>query len=181
MGLQNSDPYKKSFDFLRQSSTPDSPQSRLNQPYFVDMVTGETLILQMVPLELNYKPETQWNVVASPGRNNPLYQYISGEDTLSFSLSWYANEESREDVLRKCKWLESLSKADGYDGKPHAIKFMFGNLFNDAKWIVFDAGYRMSMFNRSFGMLPALAFQEITLKRITTENSKIAHIRKIDT
>lgn len=155
--------------------------TKLFQPYIIDMVTCETLMLQTIPTSLDYNNETQWNVVASPGRNSPLYQYSGAEDTLSFSLSWYANEQSREDVLRKCKWLEALGKNDGYDKKPHQIKFMFGNLFNDALWIVFDARYKLSLFNRSLGMLPCLANQEVTLKRIMTTNRTLAMIKKIDT
>lgn len=158
-----------------------NPGARLFQPYFIDMETCETLVLQSVPLELDYSPETQWNVVASPGRNNPLYQYTGAEDTLSFSLSWYANEESRQDVLSKCKWLESLSKNDGYNNKPHRIKFIFGSVFTDSTWILFAARYKLSMFSRLDGMLPCLATQEITLKRIMDVNRSMSNIRKIDT
>ena len=152
-----------------------------DQPYFVDMVTCEILVLQTLPLEFNYSPETQWNVVMAPGRNSPNYQYSGAEDTLNFQISWYANEESREDVLRKCKWLESKSKNNGYDEKPHRVKLMFGDLFNDTEWIIFDARYRISLFHRSIGFLPCLATQELTMKRVMTSNRTTQQIQKIDT
>lgn len=154
---------------------------KLFQPYLLDLVTCETLMFQMVPMQLEYNPETSWNVVASPGRNSPLYQYNGAEDTLSFSLSWYADEESREDVMRKVKWIEALAKNDGYDNKPHRLKLMFGKVFADAEWIMFSCQEKLSMFNREFGMLPCLAMQEITLKRILTVNRSLAMIKKIDT
>lgn len=167
-------------DPLPGQTGPPEPK-KASQPFFVDMVTCETLLFQTVPVELTYGPETNWNVVATAGRNNPNYQYSGAEDTLNFSMTWYANEENREDVLKKCKWLESLSKNNGYDEKPHRIKLMFGNVFNDAEWIVFAAPFKISMFNRTFGMLPTLAVQEVTLKRITTTNRGTNDIRKITT
>lgn len=151
-----------------------------NQPYFLDMVTCETLKFQTMPLELSYAPESLWSAIASSGRNNPLYHYTGSEDTLNFMLTWYADEQLREDVLKKCKWLESLSKNDGYTGKPHHVKLMFGRLFNEATWIVEKAPYKMSLFNRVHKMLPTLAVQEVTLKKITDNNLSYSTMRKID-
>lgn len=159
----------------------NNPITRVFQPFFLDMETTETLILQMVPIELNYDPGMQWNTVNSPGRNNPLYQYTGAEDSLNFVINWYANIDSREDVLSSCKWLESRSKNNGYENKPPRIKFMFGRLFNEADWIIFDARYKLSMFNRVKGLLPCLAVQEVILKRVMTTNRTSAQIRKIDT
>jgi hypothetical protein len=153
-----------------------------NQPYFLDMENGEKLLFQTIPLELSYNPSESagWTAIASSGRNNPLYHYTGSEDSLNFTISWYANEESREDVLRNCKWLEALSKNDGYLKKPHRIKLMFGKVFNNTTWIVEKAQYKMSMFQRDKGMLPALAIQEVTLKRLANTNLTTTEIRKID-
>ena len=180
MAEKNIDPPKKTWDFSSQND-PNNPEARVAQPYFVDMVNCETLYLQTIPIELTYEPECQWAAIAAPGRNNPNYQFLGAEDTLSLSITWYANEESREDVLRKCKWLESMSKNNGYDEKPHRVKFMFGNLFNDSEWIITSAKYNLRLFSRPYGMLPALALQEIVLKRIMTTNRTTNQIRKIDT
>lgn len=181
MPVNNVDPVPRTYIIPTASNNVNDPGTRQNQPYFVDMVTTEMLFLQMVPLELTYAPETEWNTIVSPGRNTPLYQFTGGEDTWSFSISWYANEESRQDVLRKCKWIEALSKSNAYKEKPHRVKFIMGDLFLDAIWIVFSAPYKISLFNRTLGMLPQLATQEITLKRVMTLNRTSAQIRKIDT
>lgn len=153
----------------------------LNQPYILDMVTGKKLTLQVVPLELEYDPETSWNVVAAPGRNNPLYQYTGGEDTLTFSLTWYAQEKTREDVLTQVKWLESLSKNDGYDNKPHRIQFVMGTLYSNANFIIFSAKYKLSLFQRPYNMMPTLATQELVLKRVSQFNRGSSDIQRIDT
>lgn len=182
MALEQIDPPKRNLKVDRTLfGEVNEPGGRINQPYFIDMESCETLILQTVPIEMDYDAGQNWNVVASPGRNTPLYQYTGAEDTLSFTISWYANEESRQDVWRKIKWLESLSKNDGYDKKPRRVKFMMGELFNDALWIIFSTPVKLSMFNRLQNMMPCLATHEITLKRILTTNRSFNAIRKIDT
>lgn len=168
------------FDIL-QAQDPNAPENRLYQPYFLDMDTCETLILQSIPLEINYDPGQNWSTIPAPGRNNPLYQYCGAEDTMSFTISWYGNEESRQDVIRKTKWLEAISKNDGYDKKPHRLQFRMGNLFRDTIWILVASPVKWSLFNRVAGMLPCLAIQEITLKRVMTENRSTLQIKKIDT
>lgn len=155
--------------------------NQINQPYFLDMETGEKLLLQVVPIQLGYEMGQIWATIVSPGRNNPLYQYMGAEDTLNFTISWYADEDSREDVLRKTKWLESVSKNDGYDKKPHLLKFQMGELFSEALWVLISCPVNWSLFNRQIGMLPCLATQEITLKRVMTTNRTSLQIRNLNT
>lgn len=145
-------------------------EGRKNQPVFVNLVTLERLYFQNIPGELDYDPNTSWAILPSLGRNSPLYQYTGAEDTLKFNLSWYSDEATRQDVIKKCKWLEAMSKPDGYDNPVPECQLIFGELFSDAKWIVFAAPFKMSNFNREKGMLPQLATQEVTLKRVSTKN-----------
>lgn len=174
----NSDPPQRKF----RPGSPDfgTENQKPSQPYIVDLVTLEKLFLQTIPLELDINPDANWIAIASPGRNNPQYQYVGSEDTISFDISWYANDVGREDVLHKCKWLESLTKNDGYDNKPHHIKFIFGRLFRSSKFIVASASYKLSLFNRDFDMLPGLAIQSVTLKRISDQNITRNDILKIE-
>lgn len=144
--------------------------SKPGQPYFIDLVNLERLFLQTIPQELNYGPEATFVAIASAGRNNPLYHWVGGEDKLEFTISWYGDQEDRRDVIAKCKWLEALTRNNGYEEKPHNVQFIFGDLFRDAKWIVTNASYKLSNYNRQFGMLPQLAFQEICLKRVSELN-----------
>lgn len=151
-----------------------------NQPYILDLVTRERLIFQNVPTELTYDPDSRWLAVASPGRNNPIYHYLGSEDTLSFTLSWYSDDTNKQDVLTKIKWLESLGKNNGYDEKPHLLQCVWGDMFRDAKWIMFKSGpARMSLFDRTAGMMPKLATQDITLKRVVELNRSRTNILDI--
>jgi hypothetical protein len=152
-----------------------------NQPYLVDLITLEKLFLQTIPVEIEVNAETNWVALAAPGRNNPNYQFSGSEDSLEFDITWYANTEGKDDVLKKCKWLQSLAKNDGYDNPPHPIKFVFGDLFKSAKWIVFHAPYKLGMFDRSKGMLPGLATQHVVLKRVTETNMSRTEFLKLDT
>lgn len=159
-----------------------SSSQKPNQPYILDLVTRERLFFQTIPTEHKYHPDSNWAVINSPGRNNPLYHFTGGEDTLSFTMSWYADVSTRDDVLKAVKWLESLGKNNGYDEKPHSLQCIWGDLYRDAKWIMFSSGpIDFSMFDREFGMLPRLAKQEIVLKRITTINRTRTDILSITT
>lgn len=153
---------------------------KTNQPYILDLVTRERLVFQNVPLELSYDPDSRWLAVASPGRNNPIYHYLGSEDTLSFTLSWYSDDSTKQDVITKIKWLESLSKNNGYTEKPHMLQCVWGDLFRDAKWIMFKAGpARLSLFDRTAGMMPKLASQDIVLKRVVEQNRTRTNILDI--
>lgn len=147
-----------------------SSNQKLNQPYLVDLVTLERLVFQSIPTSIKYNPESNFQAVASAGRNNPKYQYIGSEDILSFNLSWYAEVDAKTDVIQKLKWLESLTKNNGYDEKPHLVQFSFGDMYRDSKWLVTAAPYEISLFDRVDGMFPKLATSELTLKRVTIIN-----------
>lgn len=182
MPINNIDPpkkkYKIGYDYYM-----DDPGGiqKPNQPFLVDLVTLEKLFFMGLPNELEMSPDANWVAVAPPGRNLALYQYVGGEDTLILNLSFFGLDISRQDVLRKCKWLHSLTRNDGYDRKPHPVSLYFGDLFRSSKWIVFSAPYKLALFNREFGMLPQLATVELTLKRISEQNMSRNSILKIDT
>lgn len=150
----------------------DAGSQKPNQPYIVDLVTLEKLWLQTIPFEIEVDPNANWVALASMGRNLPGWQFTGAEDTIKFDITWYCDHSSREDVIKKCKWLQALSRPDGYDGEPHPLQFVFGDLFKDSKFIMYAAPYRLGQFNREYFMLPTYALQSITLKRISETNLK---------
>jgi hypothetical protein len=158
----------------------DSNQ-RENQPFILDLVTLKRLYFQNIPVGIEYNAESTYEAIMSPGRNNPIYQFSGSEDTLEFELTWYCNHESRLDVIMKCKWLEALSKNNGFDEPPHLVQFNFGELFSDAKFIVSGAPYKLGRFQRDYGMMPAFATQRVTLKRVTDKNRVRSNIIKYNT
>lgn len=152
-----------------------------NQPYIVDLVTLEILYFQTVPLEIDINPDLGWYAVATPGRNVPLYQFTGAEKIITFDLTWYADTISKEDALTKVKWLESIAANDGYNNKPHHIQLVMGELFKKSKFIITAAPYKISLFDRSKGMMPGYISQSITLKRISEKNPSRADLLDLNT
>ncbi len=160
-----------------------SPTQRIDRNlYIVDLVDPSNKIkIQFVPQELDYDPDSNWETVAAVGRNNGNYQYTGSEDVLKFQLDWYAESEDRKDVLLRCKQVESLTKNDGFDNPPHHVKLIWGDtMFSDATWVVIKAPYKMRLFQAHRSMLPQQAYQEVTLKRVTVDNTTISQIRNIN-
>lgn len=137
----------------------------------------ESLRIQAVPLELEIDPSPNWAVIPSLGRNNPFYHYTGGEDTLQFQLDWYSVDAQRSDVISKCRWVQSLCKADGYNNEPPRILLIFGDVFKMTTWIIENAPYKLSLFDKSTHMRPRQAYQDLTLKKVTDHNTSIDDVR----
>jgi hypothetical protein len=88
-------------------------------------------------------------------------------------------DEAVESVIKSCKWVEALTRNDGYKGEIHKVKLIWGDLFQDSTWIVSSAPYKLSQFHASKGMKPRQAYQEITLKRVIDHNRTRAEILNI--
>ena len=194
----NEDSYKGTpIDYRRNITRIENPISILNldsrEEPFTDLSKYEKLELHSVPKELKYDPSSNFVGLASIGRNNPHYNYTGSEDTLEFSIDWYCKGLDRAEVIKNCRWVEALSKGDGYSSKPPRIQLIWGKenvLFNNQTWIVVSAGYTLSNFQdghnglgtndrtmrpfdgrlTSMGNLPQQAYQNVKLKRVTNTN-----------
>jgi hypothetical protein len=159
----------------------EGPHVRPPKLFLYNVETGERIALQTVPNELAYSVNPNWVSLTPMGRNNPLYHYTGSEDSLSLTLDWYSEEENREDVIRKCKHIESWSKNDGYDNPPPRVKLLWGNSYlNQATWVISDCEYKLSNFHYSYNMLPQQAYQKLTLLRVTETNLNWSSIISID-
>lgn len=137
----------------------------------------EKLSLVAIPLELRIANEANWQVIPSIGRNNPFYNYTGGEDTLEFTIDWYSKDEIREDVIWRCRWLESLTRANAYRNAPDRVILLWGDLFKYTTWIVASAQYRLELFDIEKGILPRQAYQEVVLKKVARENTSVVERR----
>ena len=143
--------------------------------------------LDFVPESIEVSPEPQYATIASLGRNNPFYHYMGGEKTIEFDIDWFSlTDNSRQDVITKCQWLEALSFADGYNGPPHRIKIIWtkhDQLFANSIWVIKSAPYKLKEFvqgysnsgvdlraYQSIGLMPQSAIQHVTLSRVTDHN-----------
>lgn len=173
------------------------PKGHLNEIIIINPNVSPyvSLTLQNRPNELKIEPKGTWAAVSSMGRNNPFMMYTGGEDMISFEISWYANDKNhREEVITKCKLLESWTKADGYLAAPPVLQIMWGNsgLFDNDYFILESAPYTLSHFQdrawaqldsptldnpstirstvRNLNLYPNCATQTLTFKKVSRTN-----------
>lgn len=110
------------------------------------------LTIQNRPNELRVEPKANWVAVSSMGRNNPFMMYTGGEDTISFDISWFATDsKNRDEVITKCRLLESFSRANGYASAPPTLQIIWGTsgLFDNDLFILESAAYTLTHFQNA--------------------------------
>lgn len=172
------------------------PKSRITIIDF-DSDDNDSIELTWIPKSISYKPESKLVALVSTGRNNPFYHYGGSEDSVEFSIDWFfTNDYTRKEALRRARWLESMSKGDGY-GPMHRVKLVWGEskLFENSLFLVESAGYEMTNWVdwgmrkndkainglefEKFGLLPQRIVQDVILKRVTAYNLEFEDIREV--
>lgn len=141
------------------------------------------ITLQTRPHELKVEPHSSWASVKSMGRNNPFMMYTGGEDTITLDISWYSNDKDRrDDVINKCRLLESWTRADGYSAPPPVLKIRWGSsdLFARDTFILESAQYTLNNFQdavrknnkeiTNLKLYPQYATQTLVFKRVSSYN-----------
>lgn len=153
------------------------------------------IMLQNRPDSIQVKPNATWVAVKSMGRNLPFMMYTGGEDVISFEVSWYNNNRDYKDVITRCRAIESLTRANGYNNSPPVLRIQWGQskIFDNYLWVLESCPYTLSNFqnaawkmNKSVvdgsstmgtkdditdcKLLPAVATQTLTFKKVSTDN-----------
>lgn len=175
-----------------------TPKARQNDIIIFNLSVSpyQSITLQNRPDELKVDPKSTWATVASMGRNNPFYLYTGGEDTISFDISWFVNDPARRDeVVAKCRLLESWTKADGYNAAPPILLIKWGGsgIFDNDNFILESAPYTLTHFQdrtrskadeyykgqiQDLKLYPNCAKQTLTFKKVTPSN--ITHAQIVD-
>jgi len=157
-----------------------------------DLPALHKIKLPFIPKELGYNSESTFAVIKPIGRNTPKYHFTGSEDKLEFEIDWHSFDINRQDVIRDCRIIESLSKSDGYLKSPPTVMLQWGldnYLFGDHEFVIIKAPYRMVQFNRSqmingelqnTHMLPVQAYQQVILARISSTNLTTKKILSIE-
>jgi len=151
--------------------------STAKQCYLVGLRTLEKLEIQFVPKTFDINRSANISKIQTIGRNTPFHHYTSGSTELKFQLDFCCEQENRQDVIEKCKWLESLMCNDGYNNPPERIKVIFGDLFRDEAWVVTGCSYKLSNFDQVYGFLPKQAYVDLTLSLDPTYNLSVNDIK----
>jgi hypothetical protein len=144
--------------------------------YFLNLSTRDRLEVQFVPYEISISRSADWGKIAVIGRNIPQYQHLGGETRLNLMLDFYADEESRSSVIRKCRWMESLTANDGGKKPAPKVALVFGDLYKDQQWVVEDVDYKLSGFDKTRGLLPQQAYVNVRLNLDSETNPSWADI-----
>lgn len=135
--------------------------------------------IQFVPREIAISRVSAIQTIAIVGRNNPFYQYTGGETTMPIQLDFYAEDEDRKDVLRKVRFLESLSINNGYKNPPQRIHLIFGDIFKNEMWVIKSVKTKLSNFDKPYGMLPKQAYVDLELALDTNVNLTRKDLRNV--
>lgn len=154
-----SDSLKANPDIINITHSLDNINTRAsNKPNFKVYILNSSanpyqyIELQNRPSNIRVSPETSWAVIRSMGRNVPMYHFTGAEDTIEFNISWYQDsKEHADDVINKCRLLESWSKANGYVSGPPFLQIIMGNdgPFDNQYFILSSASYELSNFGLS--------------------------------
>lgn len=148
-----------------------------NRMFIVAMKSKETLELQYVPFEYDYKRVANHASFDVIGRNLPRVQYTGGSTELSMTVEFTSVESDRKDVIRNCTWLESLACTDGYDQPQERVMLVMGDLFRKCEWVIASCSIRYSNVHPSLDYRPAEATVNLTLKRVSDYNTTYEDIR----
>lgn len=141
------------------------------------------LTLQNRPSEIEVEPNSYWTSVKSMGRNSPFQVYTGSEDTISLDISWFSKDNGRQDVINKCRLLESWTKSDGYNSAPPVLEILWGNsdLFTGSEFVLTAASYKLMNFQDGvrnsydgsvidLKLYPNTATQKLVFKRVSSKN-----------
>ncbi len=146
--------------------------------YLTALRSLERLEIQFVPPELSTTRKPTIGGVNVIGRNTPEHHYTGGLSTMTLDFDFHAEDEDREDVIRKCKWLESLAYADGDGNPPERIKLTFGKLFRSHEiFIITLVTVKYSRWDSNYGWLPRQAYVRVNFALDTDRNLKLEDVK----
>lgn len=146
--------------------------------YLTALRSLDRIDIQFVPKELELNRQSDMGEIRIVGRNNPFYHYTGGSNSFKLELDFYSEDENREDVVAKCRLLESWAVNDGYDKPPERIRITFGKLFKpDEVWVIKGVNVKYSFFDKTKGFLPRQAYATLDLVLDTKNNRKISDVQ----
>ena len=88
---------------------------------------------------------------------------------MTLALNFLADDDAREDVIKKVAWLKSLTMKDGGSGLYRNVILVMGDLFKDEVWCVSAVEPSFSHFDDDHAWLPLRA--AVTVKFILDPES----------
>lgn len=140
------------------------------QLFITALSSNEKMEVQYVPEKLGNDLTADYGVIKIVGRNNSLRHYTGGDERLSLDLDFHSEAYNREDVIKKCSWLKSISVNNGYDDPPERIRVTFGKVFQKEIWLIESVNISYEQFESVNGFLPIQAYVKLNLVLDTSRN-----------
>lgn len=142
----------------------------------------ERLELMDIPDTVSVPRQVNNGVVAVPGRNNPIYQYTGGSDTMNLEMFFFTESEGGvdiESVTRKVNWLKSLTYADNVNQATRKVKIVWAgsSLFQDLEWVITSVTPEYQGFHSQYNYLPVFAKVTLSFALAPDEDLKLSDFR----
>lgn len=139
----------------------------------------QKLEMQFIPASMKLTSTAQNAKIEVVGRNNPIHHYTGGDDKLVFKLDFYSDTEDRDDVIKKCRWIQALRYNNGSRGPKRNVKVVMGDMFQREIWIVDSVAIDLSTFDGTKGFRPRQATVDINLSLDPIKNLTIDDVRNL--
>ena len=139
--------------------------------------------LDTVP-QLNEDWDGDIKRIKSPGRNNSFLHYLNGDEVINITFDWFANDR-HDDPFVRANWLKMMAINDGYKKRIRPLAIFWestdntspynaslGSIFKSSLFLVEKIKTRSNLFHGSQAMLPQQIFQDVTLIRVTKNNTR---------
>ncbi len=131
--------------------------------YITNLLTLETIEAQYVPMSLVGNRVAKLAEVAIPSKNTPNFHFTGGSEEITLKLDFFAEDITRTEVISKVSQLKALTIKDGKNNPAPKVKVVFGDIFQDERWVVKNVRYEFSLFNNFFNMNPNMCIVDLTL------------------
>lgn len=145
--------------------------------YIVEVETLEQIECQYMPNELTRNNTAEINKIKTVARNNPFPGYSGVETDMMFSLDFYSEQEDREDLMSRVKWLEGLTYGQAFNARPVKIRIVWGRFLNKFTFCVNNVNVKFAQMNKYHDGLPLMAMVDLNLSLDMDENIVRSDIR----
>lgn len=116
--------------------------------YIIEVDTLESFECQLMPNSFSENVQIDINKIKTISRTNPFIGYSGTQETISFDLQMYSDEESRKELHRKINWIKGLAYPDKRDGKPSRLRIVWGELLNKYTFALQSCEIKKSNFSK---------------------------------
>lgn len=132
---------------------------------------------QFMPVGMKVNRSAKFAAISPVGRNNDLYQYVGGNNTVQFEIDFFSDDENRKDVIQKCNFLQSLAMKDGGFGPAPKVNIVMGEIFRGMTWIVNRVNVSYDNYDPNYNFMPVRAKVKVQMTLDTNRNLTVRDVR----